>query len=295
LPDSLAELDVFYGDLTPNLAYIYARLPRLAEPGEWSLTGTVRGPRCLHAETLPTVTRLVDLGTGPTLLARATVTEPVFWSPDLPAIYDVTVNLLRGTEIVATAQREIGLRALGVRGSNLWLAGKTFVSRGVSVSSTNARLPRAWHEEMAMYVTDDTNHEPLAEASQWGALGLVEVDATADLATRLRNLARYPAVAITALRGEMPPDFSKRTAAPNLLLAQVVEAGQPLVSQQWAELLFVDFRDVQALRELHERTDKPLLLRRPLAEPHELVEARAWCDVLQREAAAVGQFAGYIV
>ncbi len=158
----LTPLDVFYGDLTANRAYVYARLPRPADDAGLSLGGFVRGPRCLQAETLPLTAKLVDLGPGPTLLARALVPEPCFWSPDLPAIYDVTVNLLRGEEVIATERREIGLRSFGVKGQNLMLDGKRWVLRGVTASSTVATLPRAWHEDSAAYVSEQAGDEQLA-------------------------------------------------------------------------------------------------------------------------------------
>ena len=69
MADDLAELDVLYGDLTPNRACVYARLPRPADDAGLKLAGQVRGPRCLTAETLPLSATLVDLGPGPTLLA----------------------------------------------------------------------------------------------------------------------------------------------------------------------------------------------------------------------------------
>src|SRR5262245_46001615 len=149
MTNDLPELDVFYGDLTVNRALVYARLPLPADAGPWSLGGHVRGPRCLTAQTLPVTSKLEDLGPGPTLLAKATVTDPCFWSPDLPAIYDVTVHLLRGGEIAATASREIGLRSLGVRGRHLALESKRWVLRGVCTESTHAALPRHWHEALA--------------------------------------------------------------------------------------------------------------------------------------------------
>ena len=67
---ALADLDVFYGELTVHRACIYARLPRPAEDAGLTLAGQVRGPRCLHAQTLPLTSPLADLGPGPTLLAR---------------------------------------------------------------------------------------------------------------------------------------------------------------------------------------------------------------------------------
>ena len=296
----LNNLDVFYGDLTANLAYVYARLPRStepssAEPGEWSLTGTVRGPRCLHAQTLPTMSRLVDMGPGPTTLARAIVTEPCFWSPDLPALYDVTVKLQRGSEVMATAQRELGLRALGARGRSLSLDGKTHVLRGVSDASTTARLPRVWHEALAMYVTNEAKQEALSEASQWGAMVLVELTvADGNLASRLRELARVPAVAIVAIRGSVPGDFSKKMVAPNLLLAQVVQGGSEIM-ESWADVTIADGDELDWIRDLALRMDKPIVVRRKLAEPRDITDSRAACDLLQRELAPIGQFAGYVV
>ena len=53
MTNDLSQLDVFYGDLTVNRAFVYARLPRPAEDAELSLVGQIRGPRCLMAETLP--------------------------------------------------------------------------------------------------------------------------------------------------------------------------------------------------------------------------------------------------
>ena len=82
----LSDLDIFYGELTVNRAFVYARLPRPADDEGLSLVGQVRGPRCSRAQTLPLTSPLVDLGPGPTLLARALVPDPCFWSPDLPAI-----------------------------------------------------------------------------------------------------------------------------------------------------------------------------------------------------------------
>src|SRR5262245_25976794 len=145
----LDELDVFYGDLTANRAHVYARLPRLPENAGLVLSGHVRGPRCLYAQTLPSVASFVEMGPGPTLLARAAVLEPCFWSPDLPAIYDVTIQVQRGADILASARREIGLRSLGVHNNHFVLEGKRRVIRGVRAQSTTGKLPRAWHDAAA--------------------------------------------------------------------------------------------------------------------------------------------------
>src|SRR5205807_8137915 len=132
------------------------------------LSGHVRGPRCLHAETLPLSAPLIDMGSGPTLLARAVIPDPCSWTADLPAIYDLTVNVLHGTTTIATARRELGLRSLGVRGRFFALEGKRWVLRGVGAASATAALPRQWREVSASYVAPSPDDDPLAEESQWG-------------------------------------------------------------------------------------------------------------------------------
>lgn len=291
----LAQVDVFYGELSGHRAYFYARLPRFDAAGEWSLAGTVRGPRCLHAQTLPAMARLVDLGPGPTHLARGTVTEPVFWSPELPAIYDVTVKLQRGGETVATVQRELGLRSLGPRGRSLTLDGKRFVIRGISTRSAKEPLARGWHEAAAVLFTEDWQAERLTEASQWGALVIVELGVVTDAVERLRMLARFPAVGMVAVDGDLPADLQKKEVAPNLLLAQVVADRWLGKAADWADVVVVDFHDLEGMGLLANRLDKPVVVRRRLPAPLAIDEARSACDRLQGELAAIGQFAGYVV
>lgn len=295
MTNDIVSLDVFYGDLTVAQAHVYARLPRPADDAGLSLVGQVRGPRCLQAETLPVTSPLVDLGPGPTLLARAVIPDPCFWSPDLPAIYDVTVHLLRGREIVATARRELGLRAFGVRGRHLALEGKRWILRGVSTTSTVATLPRQWREVLASYVTAENAEDRLAEASQWGALAIVELNcAASDAPDRLRELARHPAVALVIVRGELPANFKLSQIAPNLLLAQPFE-NAALVIHPWAQVLWLENADAHLADSVLGRTALPIIVASPLAAPQPLADARAACDALQRDLADIGQFAGYIV
>lgn len=296
MTNDLSELDVFYGDLTVARATVYARLPRPAADEGLSLAGHVRGPRCLHAETLPLTSPLVDLGPGPTLLAQALIPDPCFWSPDLPAIYDVTVNLLRGKEVIATTRREIGLRSLGVRGGDLVLEGKPWVLRGVCAASTTAQRPRDWHETSAAYVAGAVDVETLTEASQWGALAVVNVDGKGDeVASKLRALALHPCVAVAVVRDELPAGFSSASVAPNVLLAQPIRLGLELQVQPWARLLWAAADDPLVVRQVAGHSELPVIAVRTLSQPLPLEEARAACDRLQRELAPTGQFAGYVV
>jgi hypothetical protein len=294
----LSQLDVFYGDLTVSRAYVYARLPGPVESG-YSLVGQVRGPRCALAQTLPTTSPLVDLGPGPTLLARATVPDPCFWSGDLPAIYDVTVNVLRGTEIIATERREIGLRNLGVRGRYFAVDAKRWVLRGIHAASAASKDPADWHAALGVLVLPSAHprrDQWLAEASRGGTIAAVVVEArAAEFASLLRQLARFPAVSLVAARGSLPPDFRLTDHAPNLLLAQVFGRGDPLTIAPWAQVAWAQAVDPLLLARVAELAEVPVVADRPLPSPLPIDTARAACDVLQRDLAPSGQFAGYVV
>jgi hypothetical protein len=293
--DLLEQLDVFYGDLTVNRAIVYVRLQRSEAAEGLTFSGFVRGPRCARAQTLPLSTPLVDMGPGPTLLGKSIVPDPCFWSPDLPAIYDVTVQLLRGTEVLGAAQRQIGLRAFGVRGRNLVLEGKRVVLRGVLAESAQSHSPRDWQAAQAQYVATDPPDELLAEASSAGALAAIEVaESGAAAAARLRGLARFPAVAIAIIRGTLPDNFQRASAAPNLLLAQTLNSASVSNCQPWADLAMVSTTD-RALLAAAAGWNFPVLAMRPLGSPLPLAEARVACDALQRDLAPIGQFAGYVV
>ncbi|MCI0362187.1 MAG: hypothetical protein L0211_27215 [Planctomycetaceae bacterium] len=299
--DLFEQLDVFYGELTVNRACIYARLPSPSGGEGWSLSGQVRGPRCLHAQTLPVSEPFVDQGPGPTLASRALLPDPCFWSPDLPAIYDVTIDLVRRGEVVATTRRELGLRMLGVRGRNLFLEGKRWVLRCVCTASTTARLPREWHDAVAALCSPTLRvgqelAETLSEAAQWGALTIVEIDETGQAAAdRLRNLTRSPAVGIAVLRAPLGSGFHKSTVAPNLLLAQRIGPGDTLVIYEWAELAVVSAENLDEFARAIGRVSLPVVAERRLTAPQPITDARATCDALQRDLAPLGQFAGYIV
>ncbi|RLS33885.1 MAG: hypothetical protein DWH79_06090 [Planctomycetota bacterium] len=106
------------------------------------VSGTLTGPECFTAATLPTTVPLVDQGhvAGQPPLARGVCTEPGFWTPELPNLYRADVVLRRGVDVAAAGWRMVGLRRLGVRGRSLWLDGRRYVPRGVAFCGTSAEV-----------------------------------------------------------------------------------------------------------------------------------------------------------
>lgn len=287
-------LDVFFGELSVHRASIYARLPRPTDDAGLKITGQVRGPRCRLAQTLPVNANLVDLGGGPTLLARAVMPEPNFWSHDLPSIYDVTVNLELNGKILATARRSVGLRALGVRDRRFHFEGKNWVLRGVTAASTSAIHPADWHAASSAYVAGH-QVDRFVEASDLGVLVIAHIDADGDIPLQLRQLALHPAAALAVIRVPPGKQFKLTGIAPNILLAQTLPAFGTFEPQGWAQAIWAETIDANMLTQLQTMFELPIIAVRPLATPQPLTAARSACDELQRDLAAIGQFAGYVV
>ena len=290
------DLDLFFGELTGTRTLVYARCIPAGNREGLTLVGEIRGPFCRHAATLPLRVPLVDCGPGETILAKATLTEACFWSPDLPAIYEAHISLLRGQEVIATAQRQIGLRWLGCReGSFVW-QGKRWVLRGVSAGSSEENAPRQWQEAAACLVTREPADEQLAEASRDGALTVVDWSAHENVTgAQLRHIAGFPAVAVVVLAEGSLADESALRAVPNLILAQSLVPGHHHAVMPWAKVFWACAQNPQALAQFAATADLPIVAVRTLQSPVPLGDARSACDNLQRDLAPLGQFAGYVV
>ncbi|MBC7855309.1 MAG: hypothetical protein IAF94_17920 [Pirellulaceae bacterium] len=287
----LDNLDVFYGELTPARATVYARLEGLENASGLSLAGFVRGPRCFYSTTLLSTYPLSDAGPGPSLLAKALVPDPCYWSPETPNIYDVTVELCRGNDIIASDVRQIGFKPLGISGRFFTWEGKPWVLRGVTKQSTTEEDFALWRAQCAVLC-----QRPLAgievemcRASEQGvlcfcSLPLQDLFGEDRVVNYLRKLVRFPAVAIIV--SQRPLHKKLQRTAPNLLFVQ-----EEMDEFDASTLLLGKAERADALQTVN----LPVIIHRSLSHPLEIAEARAACDKLQADLAPYGQFAGYIV
>lgn len=142
--------------------------------GRLHLEGTLVGPRRGRDMTLPTTVRLVDVvgdraaGDNATqAVARAVFTEPAYWSPELPNLYRLQAEIRREGRPVAVLDRLIGLRRLGVRGRSLWLEGRRWVPRGVTMTTAGFD-PVLLRSLPAAAVINDPSDAVCAAADQAG-------------------------------------------------------------------------------------------------------------------------------
>ena len=105
--------------------------------------GFLTGPRSTRASTLPVQQNIrihsqqvVDEGTE--ILGHAMLTEPAFWTPNVPMLYLVKCRITSSGKEVALISQTTGLRRLGIRNHSLWLDGHRFVLRGVTSGNKKA-------------------------------------------------------------------------------------------------------------------------------------------------------------
>ncbi|MDO7714071.1 MAG: hypothetical protein MUP93_04270 [Pirellulales bacterium] len=105
-----------------------------------ALEGFLTGPTSTRASTLPVhqkirihSQRVVDEGTE--ILGHSILTEPAFWTPNVPMLYFVKCRITSSGKELALLSQTTGLRRLGIRNHSLWLDGHRFVLRGVTCSN----------------------------------------------------------------------------------------------------------------------------------------------------------------
>jgi hypothetical protein len=107
------EIEITVGDVSDVEARVYARyvtphddLNPPAAP--ITLRGTLRGPHCDFARTLPAVFTFRGLPGESPPTAEALVTDPCAWSPELPHLYQCDLVAEQAGRIVAEYHGPIG-------------------------------------------------------------------------------------------------------------------------------------------------------------------------------------------
>jgi hypothetical protein len=184
-------------------AEVYARLVNAAEDGRPTLRGRLSGPRCSLATTLPTSLRLEDLGGTPPV-ARGILTEPSYWTPEMPNLYRLEAEADESDAIIARVDRLIGLRRLGVRGRSLWLDGRRWVPRGLTLPEASFEAAKLRAAGMAAVIAEPP--EALCAAADSAGVAVVAVVdpvVSADqIAARIAEWGRHPSVMLAVLPRE---------------------------------------------------------------------------------------------
>lgn len=287
--------------------YVRARLPPGLTGG--SVQGTLTGPECRWATTLPVTARLGPSpgnGAPDVLVTRAILTEPSYWTPDLPNCYRLEAAVtVAGTQL-ATCRRTVGLRRLGVRGRSLWLDGRRFVPRGfwspaeaIDLESYRQAGLTAVVADPAEDFLDQCDTEGVAVIARLSAAGRSLTVEEAGL--RIAAWAGHPSVLVAILPLNMPADLApavlaetKKSTRGTLLVAPAVDGTQPPgPPPPGADLMVLELPADRVPHPLWqtENLRLPLIACRSQASAA-VVPSRRPCDALQADLATWATAAG---
>lgn len=289
MTDGADAIAVTLGGCDDVRAEVFVRVarPGAADASAIRLVGTVSGPRRRRDTTLPTTARLVPVPTG-VAVSRAVLTEPAYWTPELPNLYQVEARLEPVDGPAEPITATIGLRRLGLRGRSFWLDGRRWVPRA-SVIAGSADLAPAVGGSVAIVTPAD---DVLRAAD---AQGVAVVALTADVgftAEQIGRLAAHPA-AMLAIVATWPSTAAVvedvRRAAGTLQIGLAVDGeSPPPVIPETVAFVAVCLRPGSVPHPAWRAPpSRPLVAWR--ADP---AEDRAACAVLQRDLAQWGLAAG---
>ena len=272
-------------EATDSLVHIHLRLAGKEMPTGATFNGTLTGPRCRYARTLPAVFPVRDVnGT-----AEVLVTEPCYWTADLPFLYHLRIEVRNGGKIIESIKQTVGLRRLSVRGSSLFVEGKRFVFRAARLPSGKRIDWQAWRNaRLAMYVVDPD--EELCQSANEQGIWIVAEMSGGSLPKHVMNC---PAVAIVVVT---PAELAsaERLSGGALIGARTTDDGFVPKAPN-PNLLVHEVQDIAVSKRELAGCPRPVVVIRSHESFTSLAAARAACEQLQRDLAPELNLAGYIV
>lgn len=275
----MRDLELELLEATESLVRLRLRLAGRGD-GE-SLTGMLTGPHCRYARTLPAV--------FPTKQdAEILITEPCYWTAELPFRYDLQVEVRLGDRIIDRVERQIGLHRLAARGPNLFVEGKRHVFRAARYE--NERTPdwAAWREANLAMWARDPSAELCRAASVQGVCLIAEWKSAIATMTGLE----HPAVAAAVVSVDELNTIQRTPATP---LVGVRNTECKNLEHTTADFLMYEVTDFAAAKQTLAGCNRPVIAVRPRETYQTLAAARSACEQLQRELAPELNLAGYVV
>jgi hypothetical protein len=211
-------------------------------PAGVRLSGSLRGPDCSRATTLPVTVPLVPVASPLGVAARAVLTEPATWTPELPNRYRLEARL-EGCDALLEASLQpfggwLALRRLGVRGRSFRLDGRRFVLRGgppVAMAAAAESLPAAREAIQAVVVdaddpgfTADASLERLLEAADRDGTLVALKFSEPQSESLASSTAFHPAAGFVIARDrEAASAFASCRTPSGPLLGLAVDGGSP--------------------------------------------------------------------
>ncbi len=295
----LDQLEVFYGDTNECVASVYARLMIATNATDYSLNGQIKGPNNAFGQTLSSTTSLSDLGPGLSVLAKASVPDPCFWSPESPALYELAVELRHGGQVVEATSREFGIRMFGRRDRDLFSNSRRWVCRGVLKRGPQDFDDLSQYRENSMVIVREQPEDSLCKATSRQGVMLVPLlcGDEKQILRDLKRVARWGSVGMAMIRPSGTVDGDKLlSTALNILLVEVNTSPEPIKPADWASAIFGFRLAPEACGRQATKCHLPVLaFRRYDGSGGACVDTRRECERLQADLAVHGNFSGYII
>jgi hypothetical protein len=236
------------------------------------------GPHCERAHTLPAT---FQADPGGTLL----VTDPCYWTPQLPFLYDVELSLQLADGTTATWNHTVGLRRWEIDGRNLFRERRRIVLRAAAVADFDvADLSAAVDAEMALVIRDPSEAF-LQRASE---LGVPIVADQRGLSPDLVSYTWQPSVALVLLDTATTKPHAIKTTS-------VAHPACDFAANTWPDAITIELSNSERPPAWAATCEKPVIAIRRQGAYAELAEARQACDRLQADLAPQFNLAGYFV
>lgn len=259
------------------------------ESGRQIINGTLRGPRCATAKTLPATLKIL-----PTKPPEGIVPDPCYWSPTLPMLYDLSFDSQEPNGEVVSYKHSLGLRRLEANDQNLLLNRERIVLRGGAMNGSTINLLPEAHEQEVALIACNPSIETVQHASQLGVFIIADLrEVKENLQTTLRQLAIEPAVAAVIIN-----DYSElnERLPHGLLLAQAVGPNDGASTiEPWANLVIVELNENETPGSDLASCDKPMVAVQRNNSNIAIENIRSECDKLQARLAPEFSLAGYFV
>ncbi|ADB16722.1 hypothetical protein Psta_2048 [Pirellula staleyi DSM 6068] len=300
----LDQLQVVVSDIATHRAVVSVSasrhdtlLQQWLDDGE--IEASIRGPRCELSRTLPAGFTLRPAKLGDRSILRCVVTDPSFWSGDLPAIYDVTITRKAAGIAPSTTKRSLGVRPLGRSRGYLTREGKVWIPRLVACDTVPASsLVDSFREQVLGALIDlggdaTIAAQFLAAASQRGCYSVAHCCAAseAELLEQVVLARQFPAVMMACFPANITISERLRDAALGLMLAYRVDRSTDLAALDRGGIsaLVICGTSAGEITELAHAANfrGPILAQLADGQHTDLAAARAACDQLQRDLAAL--------
>lgn len=291
---SLDDFQLFTGAATDASAQVYVRARNLPPQSGKSLVGRIHGPLSDFASTLPASFEVKDQGAGPHVLAKGSVADPCYWTPEVPFHYRIELAWRSAAGEESLGTHDFFLRRFGPRGKDLYLDGRRWVMRGVSKDFGRTETMATWREVAPICVA--AGELPWSFLDRLARQGVMLVPwLRASDALQLPRLSSQSGIAMCVLEQASlwPADLRERM--PQSVLLQHAHVGGAREAAPWAHGWAVSLDEDPAAIAAWREVGSPVVVCRRGKPGLSLAEARAECDRLQREVAPHGDWSGFVI